>query len=182
MELLVTTALMGILGTGMAATMHMTTQWSSEMTEEAALQNEVRSTLDRMASELRQAYTGDGTAVLSTMTATQITFTSPDRSSPFHLRRISYRVSGGRLERAFVTSSDSDGPPWSIGALGSWIKQLSGVTSTTVFTYKDEDGATTTTASQVARVDIAITVKSATTPYRTFSYSTSVGLRAQAPA
>ena len=64
---------------------------SDEIDEQTNLQVQARSALGFVSSDLRQAYDGDGdpaTAPIETMTATQLTFLSPDRQSPFHMRRL----------------------------------------------------------------------------------------------
>ncbi len=56
---------------------------SDEIDEQTNLQSQARSALGFVSSDLRQAYDGDAnllTSPIETMTATQLTFLSPDRS------------------------------------------------------------------------------------------------------
>ena len=105
----------------------------------------------------------------------------PDLSSayPFHLRRVSYRLSGGKFQRVFATSSDTDGYPWVIPALGSWRTVVDRVVNASAFSYKKADGTTATTPVDVKTVDITLVVTTATSPTRQYTYKTSVTLRGE---
>jgi prepilin-type N-terminal cleavage/methylation domain-containing protein len=180
MELIVTLALMAILGAGMTAAVQMTSHWSTELQDDAVSQNEIRASFERLVQDLRQAYVGDGSPPIEFMGANDITFLSPDRATPFHLRRISYRLVGGRLERAMATSTDTDGAPWAIPALGPWRKQIGGVANSTLFVYRDEAGNPTTSLTDVRTVDVTLRVKSTNTATQRLTYKTSVSIRIQA--
>jgi type II secretory pathway component PulJ len=147
----------------------VTVAWSALMTttvkatgraqELANLQTEVRAGVDALAADLRQAQCNDTTLPVTTATTSQITFYSPDRATPYHLRQVSYRVSGGRLERAFQTSTNTGGPPWTMpGSLGAWATLVGSVTSASPFTYKDASGNVTTTATAVASANVALVI------------------------
>lgn len=161
-ELLVS---MFILVTGVAvafsAMMTTTVKATGRAQELATLQTEVRTAVDQIASDLRQALCNDTTLPVTTAAPSQITFYSPDRLTPFHLRQVSYRVSGGQLQRSFQTSTNTNGPPWTMpGTLGSsWATVINSVTSASPFTYEDAAGAPTTNASLVASANVALTVK-----------------------
>ncbi len=180
MELIVTIALMAILGAGITAAVQMTSHWSTELQDEAVSQNEIRSSFERLVQDLRQAYVGDGSSPVELMQPNQVTFLSPDRATPFHLRRISYRLQTGRLERAAATSTDTDGAPWVIPALGPWQKQIGGVVNTVVFVYRDENGAPTTDPQALRTVDLTLRVKSPSGGIERLTYRTSVSVRIQA--
>ena len=124
--------------------------------------------LDRFASDFRQAYNGDPTFLnptspIENVTAgTQITFTTPDRQNPLRLRRVSYRISGGALQRADVFSTDTDGWPWvwpGGGAVGPYRTLVTNITTAAPFTFYDANGSTTTTASAVTGVQLDFTVR-----------------------
>ena len=121
--------------------------------------------LDRFASDFRQAYNGDPafipTSPIESVTAgTAIQFTTPDRQNPLRLRRVSYRISGGKLQRADVYSSDTDGWPWVWpGGLSAYRDLVGNITTAAPFTFYDVNGNTTTTASAVRGVQIDITVR-----------------------
>jgi prepilin-type N-terminal cleavage/methylation domain-containing protein len=176
-ELMVSVAIIGVAFAIFAAVFASTIRNSGEVQNGAVLQGEVRAAVDRLAQDLRQAYTGDTTSPVETMTGTQLTFLSPDRGTPLHLRRIAYRLSSGALERAIAVSSNTNGPPWTIPALGPYARQFDSVKNTTLFTYFDSDGLTTTVPADVASVTVTVKVATKTQPARQFTYSTTVALR-----
>jgi len=153
---------------------------SSELEEQGNLENEARASITSFSSDMRQVYDGDGnlaTSPIESISPTQITFLSPDRQYPFHLRRVSYRLSGGQFQRAFATSTDTDGYPWSIPALSPYRKLLGSVVNTTTFAYHKADGTTATTPIDVKTIDVTLTVATKNTPTRQFTYKTSVTVR-----
>lgn len=155
---------------------------SGEVEEQTNLQVEARAAILSVSQDLRQVYDGDGnllTSPIESMTSTQVTFLSPDRSQPFHIRRISYRLSGGQFQRALATSSDTDGSPWVIPALSSYRKLVNSVVSTTAFAYKKADGTTATTPLDVKTIDVTLRVATKTTPTRQYTYKTSVTVRGE---
>ena len=177
-ELMVSLTIIGIVFTVFVMVITSTIRNSGEVREDAVLQGEVRAMVDRLAQDLRQAYTGDGSAPILTMTGTQLTFLSPDRSTPFHNRKISYQLTSGRLERAMAVSSNTNGPPWTIGALGAYAPQFGSIRNSTIFTYFDATGATATTAANVDSVTVTFNVSTDSSKNRVFTYSTSIALRA----
>lgn len=155
---------------------------SDEIDKQTNLQVQARSAIGFVSSDLRQAYDGDGdvlTSPIETMTATQLTFLSPDRLYPFHLRRVSYRLNGGTFQRVFATSSDTDGAPWAIPALGSYRTVVDRVVNASAFSYRKADGTTATTPVDVKTVDLTLVVSTATSPSRQYTYKTSVTLRGE---
>lgn len=187
-EMLVVLAIMGIILAALALVLSMSITQSSQIQEQSTLQTEVRTVVDGMARELRQAYTGDSTYPIETATSTTLQFLSPDKAVPFHNRRIAYSLSGGQINRALTTSTDTDGPPWaglawtSFGSIpaGSWAKQVGSVKNTAIFTYFDKTGAQlsgTITPSSVYRVLITVTVATKAASTRQYTYSTSASLR-----
>jgi prepilin-type N-terminal cleavage/methylation domain-containing protein len=178
MEMLVAMALLGVLFAALALAVGSAIRHSSEVEEESTLQTETRAAIDRFAQDLRQAYTGEeDVAPIESIGSTQITFLSPDRATPFHLRRVSYRLSSGVFERAEAVSTDTDGAPWSIPALGGWAKQVGSVVNTTVFTYLDEGGLPTNDPAAVRTVNVTLTVATPASPNRQSTYQTSVTVR-----
>lgn len=187
-ELLVVLAIMGVIMAALVLVLSMSITQSSQIQEQSTLQTEARAVLDTMASELRQAYTGDTTYPIETATSTTLQFLSPDRAVPYHNRRIAYRLAGGQIDRAQTTSSDTDGAPWtglawtSFGSIpsGSWMKRVSSVANTAVFTYYNKAGTLLTgtiTPSSVYRVLITVTVATKAAAARQYTYSTSAALR-----
>ena len=159
------------------------TLWSSmrhgsSLEQRTVAQSESRLVLDGLTRELRQAYSGDAaTAEIASMSGTELTFYSPDRDSPFHLRRISYRLNGTTLERSETVSSDTDGAPWSFGTTGPYRAALKDVASTSLFSYLDEDGAVTAIAGDVRTVVVAIQVGKSFRSPGPLSYRLSIHLR-----
>jgi prepilin-type N-terminal cleavage/methylation domain-containing protein len=176
-ELVISMTLIGVVFAIYSVTMSSTIRTSTEVQENSVLQGEVRAAVEGIARDLRQAYTGNGSPGLETMTATQIQFLSPDRATPYHLRRINYRLSSGKLERAIATSTNTGSPPWTFPALSTYVTEVGSVVGTTVFSYYNAEGTQTTTAADVAGVKIKVTVANAQAPSRLFTYETSVGLR-----
>jgi prepilin-type N-terminal cleavage/methylation domain-containing protein len=176
-ELLVSLAILGVVFAVFALVLSSSIRQSGEAREDAVLQGEVRSAVDLLAQDLRQAYTGDTTSPIETMTATQLTFLSPDRGTPLHDRRVSYRLSSGQLQRALATSTNTNGPPWTIPTLGTYSAVVGSVRNATLFTYFDATGAVATSAANLASVTVTVTVSTATSRNRLFTYSTSVALR-----
>lgn len=187
-EMLVVLAIMGIILAALALVLSMSITQSSQIQEQSTLQTEVRATVDTIARELRQAYTGDSSYPIVTATSTTLMFYSPDKAVPFHNRLIAYRLASGQIDRAMTTSTDTDGPPWtglawtSFGSIpaDAWAEQVDSVKNSAVFTYFDSTGAQlsgTITPSSVYRVLITVTVATKTVSTRQYTYSTSASLR-----
>ena len=155
---------------GWQGLMSTTVKTTARVQEQSTLQTEVRAVVDKLASDLRQAQcntsTSPATPPVTTATGTQLTFYSPDRLTPYHLRQISYRLvsdpnHAGRweLDRQFAmsTNDSTTGPPWTWSLFGAWAKQLDSIANSSVFTYYDTSGAATSTAANVASVNVALT-------------------------
>jgi len=177
-EMLVVIAILGIVFAAYATIFSSSIRHTSEIQEQSTIQTELRSATDKLAREFRQAYTGDDTVpAVEVTTATQITFLSPDRQLPLRVRRISYRLNAGVLERAEAISSNTNGPPWTIPALGPWVAQVKNVTNASPFAYLDVNNVATTTASAARTVTMTFTVATQTSPGRTYTYGTSSTVR-----
>lgn len=156
---------------------------SSELEEQTNLEVEARAAISSFAQDTRQVYDGDANVLTSPilgMSPTQVTFYTPDRQVPFHLRRVSYRVSGTEFQRAFATSTDTDGSPWvGITSVGAYRKLVGSLvsTGTPVLAYKKADGTTATTPIDVKTIDVTLTVATKNTPTRRYTYKTSVTVR-----
>ena len=129
--------------------------------QQSTLQTQARAGLDAFASDLRQAMCNDQTTPVTTASASQLSFYSPDRQTPSTCGR-SRTASGGAFQRQLVTSTNTGGPPWTIPSLSTaplatLFNGVTAVGSTPYFTYYDSNDAVTTTASQVTRVDLALT-------------------------
>jgi prepilin-type N-terminal cleavage/methylation domain-containing protein len=178
LELLITMTMVSVL-LGISSMFFTTTlHHSGEVSEENALQTEVRGAIDRIIQDIRGASYGDNvTSPIEAAESSSITFVTPDRLSPVHLRRISYRLNSGRLERATALSTNVSGPPWTIPSLGSWSSALPSIVNLLLFTYLDASGVTTTDPAAVRTVIVTISVAPKTSNGRQFTYSTSVTMR-----
>jgi prepilin-type N-terminal cleavage/methylation domain-containing protein len=178
-EVMVATAILGVVLALVFSALNGGVRQAADAQSRAQVEADVRSTTEAFVRDLRQAYTGDPTLNrIETMTATTITFYSPDRLTPHHLRKISYKLSGTDLQRSITTSSDTDGYPWTFGTAGAFGTQLRSVRNTDLFTYRDADGVVTTSPTEVSIVDFKLTVDEDTT--RTpaaYSSTTSVQIR-----
>jgi prepilin-type N-terminal cleavage/methylation domain-containing protein len=185
-EMLVAMSLLGVLFAAFALTMGTTIRVGGEVESSSAIQTEVRAAVDTLAADLRQAYSGsDAVAPIESMSASAIQFFSPDRLNPFHLRRIGYQVSSGNLQRRMAVTTDTDGYPWTFNpaAITSapWRTQARQLQSTSVFTYYNDSGTSTSTPAAVRTVGISVTVATQTSPANQYTYKTSVKLRTPAP-
>lgn len=143
-------------------------------------QTDARLVMDRFTRDLRQAYSGSAANVLATMTGTELSYYSPDRSTPMRLRRITYRLDSANrtLLRGETLSANMALPP----APTTFVTQLTAVSSTTLFTYKDVLGDLETIAAEVRTVTLNVAVDRTTTrapgPQ---DYAVTVDLRAHRP-
>jgi prepilin-type N-terminal cleavage/methylation domain-containing protein len=158
-ETLVTIAIMGIVMAVFGQVLLTSSKTSNRVEEQATLQNEVRFVVDQLTTALRQATNAGGTSPVESLTSTSLTFDSPDRLTPFHLRRISYRLLNGQIERSVATSTDTDGWPWVWPvAPATYVAQIGSVTSPSLFTFYDADGVVTTDPNAVRSARISVTV------------------------
>ncbi len=143
-EVLVATSILAVVMLIAYNTLNGGVKHAADVQSRAQIEADVRVVADAFVRDFRQAYSGDPTGTLtrvaSGMNATTVTFYSPDRATPYHLRKISYRLNGTTLERAVTVSSDTDGYPWTFGATGAWVPVLKDVRSNPVFTYQEQDG------------------------------------------
>ena len=179
-EMLVSISVLGIFFATFSTVIASSITHSTQIQEQAVLQTEARAAVDSLVADLRQSTrAGDPSiARISSATATQLTFTSPDRAPTMHLRRISYQVTGGQLQRKIDTSTNTTAP-WTIPALGAWGTVARGVGSsaTPVFTYFDANGASTAVAANILTVRIRLPIATVQAPNRQVVYDTRVTLR-----
>lgn len=176
-EMLVATALVVIVSTAIVTFLTSAIHSTDRIRNDAVIQTEVRSVVDQVTSDLRSAYTGTTVAPIESMSPTSITFYTPDRASPLHLRRITYQLVNGEFGRSLATSTNTDQAPWLIPVQGPWLRQLNAVASTTVFTYFDKDGALTTDPTTVRTINITLAVSDPGSPGRQLSYGGAATLR-----
>jgi prepilin-type N-terminal cleavage/methylation domain-containing protein len=182
-EMLTALVVVGILMSAFASIVSAMVTHSTEITAESVAQTQARASIDELARDLRQAYVGDGTSGIEAFTSSSITFDSPDRATPFHLRRISYRLSGGVLQRQLTTTTNTDGPPWTWGTAGPWVERVQNVQNATIFSGWSDfpGGAATSTASAVRAVTLTVTVAAPGSRGKQYTYAGSAGLRSSPP-
>ncbi len=142
-----------------------------------------RLVVDGIVREIRQASTGDpALAVVTAISATSITFHTPDAKQPKHLRRITYRLVAGVLQRSEVVSSNTGAAPWVFPATAvNWRNVLANVTNTDLFTYWTSGSPPTVavTPSAVSSVSLHIDVRSRLSSAVNSIYRTGIDIRSQ---
>ena len=178
-EVMVATSILGVVLALVFSSLNGGVRQAADAQSRAFVEADVRVVADAFVRDLRQAYTGDSSLNrIDSMSATQITFYSPDRQTPFHLRKISYKLNGTDLQRSTTVSTDTDGFPWVFGTTAGYVTALQYVRNATVFVYRDEDGNVTTDPTAVSVVDLNLTVDQDTTKGpAAYVYSTTVEIR-----
>ncbi len=161
-ELLVAMPIMLVVMGGLVLMLTTITHWSSQTQEEVSLQTEARAALNRLEAEIRGTFVGDGTNPIVSATSTAITFDTPDTyattisgstENSFHLLQVSYRISGGTLQRQFKTTTNTypgalgTSGGWQWGSLGSWsteVGSVNSITNTDVFSFYTAAGVQST--------------------------------------
>jgi len=178
-ETIVTMAIMGIVLSVFGQMLLTSSKTSSRVEEQATLQNEVRVAVDRLTMDFRQATNANGTSPVESLSGTTLTFLTPDRLTPFHLRRISYQLVNGQLQRSVQSSTDTDGWPWVWPvAAPTYYPELGSVTSASIFTFYDDSGVVTTNPADVRAARVSVTVAPKQAQGGSASYSTLVSIRA----
>jgi prepilin-type N-terminal cleavage/methylation domain-containing protein len=183
-EVVVAMALLLVISTTVFRAFASSTRTVTSLQTMIEAQGKARIALADLQADLRNAYSGSDTvARVVSMGAATITFTSADRETPLHLRRITYALSSGVLTRAVETSTNTytaQGMTWTWPA-GSptAIAVANGVQNTTLFVFKDATGVVTTDVAKVRLVEVTLTVKDPTAKANQLAetYSTSVRIR-----
>ncbi len=178
-EMMMALIVMSALTASFATIVTAMVEHSTEITDDSVNQTEARSAIDLLARDFRQSYVGDGTNGVEAITGTTITFDSPDRAVPFHLRRISYRISSGQLQRQVTMTTNTGGPPWTWGTAGPWTTVMATVVNSPVFVgYSDyPTGAQTTTASAVRAITYNFVVTSKAGRGKQYTYNGTSSIR-----
>lgn len=177
-EMLVTIVLLAIVLAVFGQMLITSSKTSNRILEQTALQAEVRAAIDRLTTDLRQATTTTSASPIGSVSGTAFTFDTPDRSTPFHLRRISYRIVNGTLERSTTLTTDSDGAPWVWpGTTGPWIPEVTSITNASPFVFYDANGTPTAAVSSVRSLRVTLTVAPKQTQGGSSTYSSLVTIR-----
>lgn len=151
-ELLVAMPVLVIMLAGLTITLTTLMRSNDQTREEATLQTEARAALNTLMTDIREGFVGDGTTPILSANATSITFEAPDRSptstsggtqTSFHLRKITYTLTGATLQRQYMTSTNTfpSGPPWAFPSqMGPWQTLVGSITNTDVFQFYTDDG------------------------------------------
>jgi type II secretory pathway component PulJ len=203
-ELMVAMPLMLLVMGGLTIMLTTLNHWGSHTQEETTLQSEARASLNQLEYNIRGAFIGDGTTPILSATATSMTLYAPDGypatisgtvMSSFHLMKVSYQVTGGMLQRQYMTSTNTypAGPPWTFsGSMSAWqtiLGQANSITNTDVFTYYTAAGAQASPPAPLSfpisdptgirAIGINLTLSTGGSQPQTFTVSDIVGLREQ---
>ena len=177
-ELLVSMAIMGVLISAFGQMLITTSKSSNRTLEQATLQDLARSAINGLTRDFREATNTLGTSPVEALSGTTLTFDAPDEATPFHLRRISYRLVGGELDRSVTTSLNTGNAPWQWPATsGPWTEAVDSITNGSIFTFYDASGAQTTDPTQVQSVRITLAVAPKQNQGGTSTYSALVSIR-----
>jgi type II secretory pathway pseudopilin PulG len=120
---------------------------------------QVRFAMDTLVRDFRQAQTADSSlAPVVSVSGTTLTFYSPDRSTPFRLRKITYTINGALLTRSVTVSTNSGAPPWTFGTTTPASEFAFSLKPGSLFVAKNAAGAVTTTPADVRRLDVTLIV------------------------
>jgi prepilin-type N-terminal cleavage/methylation domain-containing protein len=149
-ELVVAMPIMLVVMGGLVLMLTTVVHWGSQTQETTTLQLEARATMNRLETEIRGAFIGQPNSYpFAGTTATTITVDTPDEAvanpstgASFHLNQVSYRISGGNLQRQFATTSNtypgSVSSGWTWGTVSGWstvVGSGASVTNSDIFTY-----------------------------------------------
>lgn len=177
-ELVVAMAIMGTLLSAFGQMLITTSKSSARTEEQATLQDLARAAISGLTRDLREATNTLGTSPVESLSATTLTFDAPDEATPFHLRRIAYRLVGGELDRSVTTSLNTGNAPWQWPATsGPWSATLDSITNSSIFTYYDASGAQTTDPTAVRSVRLTLAVAPKQNQGGTATYSALVSIR-----
>jgi prepilin-type N-terminal cleavage/methylation domain-containing protein len=197
-EMLVTMFIVGIVFAAFGLVISTTVRHAALITNEGVAQHQIRTALDQLTEDLREAtvsstsdaspFVTTGTPTPGVMSSTSLTFYAPDSTysaadqTDYHLREISYQLSGGNFQRTSTVSSNTNGPPWTIPSLGSSVTLVGGVLNSAAFTYYDgsQPPVVTTDPAAVRTVVVTLTVAVPGTSHQ-FSYSSTATLRETPP-
>lgn len=107
--------LIGIFTAMFEVTLGTVVKRNSEVQGQNIIQTEVRSAVNQLVADLRDAGSRGETTTpgpIISYGANSISFYSPDRLAPNKMRRIRYWLDGTVLMRQVTMSTNSNGPPW----------------------------------------------------------------------
>jgi prepilin-type N-terminal cleavage/methylation domain-containing protein len=153
-ELLAACLLIAVVVGAFAGIFSMIEQRDNTLTGQSVLATQARPMIDSMATELESAICNGTTQPITTATGTQLTFTAPDRQVPYHLQQISYTLSGGVLTRTVALSTNTGGPPWTMGTAVT-TNSVPSVSNSIVFDYRKQPPAGDTLGQNDPALDLS---------------------------
>jgi Tfp pilus assembly protein PilW len=169
-ELLIAATMLAIVIGSFTAIYTMVESRSNTIETQAVLVAQARPVLDTMADQLQSAVCNGTTQPITAASGTQVTFTTPDRMQPYHLQQITYSLSGGVVSEQIAQSTNTGGPPWTMGAARA-APSVPSVTNPVVFDFLSSSGqdlspsgATVTAANlpNIAKVTMTVVVTPST--------------------
>ncbi|HST13873.1 MAG TPA: hypothetical protein VLJ44_03350 [Gaiellaceae bacterium] len=166
-EALMAVALLGILFGLFASVASLMTSRDATLTRQAYLSVQARAGTDQLSRELESAMCNGATQPITSATTTQVQFTAPDRLQPYHLQQLTYSLAANTFRKQIAISTNTNGPPWTMGATSSPAAIVNSIANPSVFRYYDSTGAElvptsgSLTAAQlpkVARISLTLTV------------------------
>lgn len=145
-ELLIAMSLLAILIASFAALLQTTVTRSSALATQMTLQSVGRTAIDSLAADLRQSVCFNSTSPIVAGSGTVLTFYSPDRQIPYHMREIFYTLSNGTLTRRITTSTGTSAnygtftPPWGALTSGPSGPVADSITNAIAFMFYDSSG------------------------------------------
>jgi Tfp pilus assembly protein PilV len=152
-ELLAACVLIAVVVGAFAGIFTMIEQRDNTLQGQSVLATQARPMLDTMAGELESAMCNGTTQPVTTANGTQLVFTTPDRQQPYHLQQISYTLSGGVLTRQVAISTNTGGPPWTMGTAVT-TNTVPSVTNTVVFDFRKQPPAGDTLGQSDPSLDL----------------------------
>jgi Tfp pilus assembly protein PilW len=138
-ELLIAAIMISIVMGSFVALFVMVQSRTNTMQNQAVLVAQARPVLDTMAAQLQAAVCNGTTQPITAASGTQVTFTTPDRQQPYHLQQITYSLAGGVLSQQIAQSTNTNGPPWTMGAARA-APAVPSVTNAVVFDFISSSG------------------------------------------
>jgi Tfp pilus assembly protein PilV len=138
-DLLTAMILVAVVVAAFAGIFTTVEQRDTTLQKQATLASLARPMLDTMAVELQSAVCNGTTQPITSASGTQVTFTTPDRQQPYHLQQISYALASGTFSRQVALSTNTGGPPWTMGTSHA-STSVDSVTNAVVFDFVSSSG------------------------------------------
>jgi Tfp pilus assembly protein PilV len=139
LDLLTAMLLMAVVFGAFAGILTTVEHRDATLQRQATLASAARPMLDTMAAELQSAMCNGTTQPITAASGTQVIFTTPDRQQPYHLQQITYTLAGGVFSRQVALSTNTGGPPWTMGAARA-STSVDSVTNPVVFDFVSSSG------------------------------------------